>query len=721
MITLLFKNWRFIVDVLLVLAVVLLLFWWNPMGLFGGGLKLEDSANMVTEVNEIGELVTAEYYGEVITSIDEARLNPLQNEEISERAAVLYADLLVGLQNLHDYQSLDINERTEEYRQGPKIRNWRKIIRQDVDSKNIMDKMDYHGFLTELQAEPLFDDLLEFLWREEVGADQKDAPKEKELRELLFRMYKGLDENADFTEEQKNRFIQTYHSNVQEGMSRKALRKKLTMIGRGWVKAGFDFSDLGEESILYYEDLGEIHLIGISPKILNADINPWFIPEKGIPGFQILDEKGPVNFYDAKKVKQYCIDKLTVYAHQARILDNAKSQGAETLKNLFSLLTGNEIKKVIFHDTPFLEFVKLAEEDEMISYAEAYVLDSLVRLEVNEIKALKTSISNRSVNLGFAEQKERVLKQVLSRFQMFPYQVDGSQFNYFSKLSTDIALDSLIDDQEDSVLTVYREVTKPVDILKKDSLKTETFEFIPYWMEEPYPYIQAYNQLIGTLQSASVMRNVPDSIMVSQQTFGEGELFSNHKVVDYKSFAEGDSIRLFVLTDSVTDKYLRDKLYPVTINQEMLSRFLKNKEILSDATPKSNTSLSKDSLEHIWLFDIHTDKLQVYQLALKLEEMLPPLIAQKFKEDKLLKINEGLVFIKETDSLKHVLSDKEPSLNQSQSLELEAFFRTLMDAHQEERHKSFLEKTKDWVNSKTKEKQGATIYLNSNGLKLKEN
>ena len=69
------------------------------------------------------------------------------------------------------------------------------------------------------------------------------------------------------------------------------------------VKAGYDFGKLDERNFVYDKDKGVIHFFGLSPKILDADINPWFIPELGVPGFEILTGNKNVEFEDVKKVK----------------------------------------------------------------------------------------------------------------------------------------------------------------------------------------------------------------------------------------------------------------------------------------------------------------------------------------------------------------------------------------------------------------------------------
>ena len=168
MIGLFLKNWKFLLDILIVLAIVVGLFIWNPFGIFGGGLKLNETTNMVTEVRQIGQLVTAEYYGEVISSIDEARLNLIEDENIRNRGRILYQDLRSALKNLKNFQGLSKDERDEEYKKMTPVNNWRRIIRHEVDSRNIMDKLNFHGYLDDVAVDPLYEDMLEFLYREKT-------------------------------------------------------------------------------------------------------------------------------------------------------------------------------------------------------------------------------------------------------------------------------------------------------------------------------------------------------------------------------------------------------------------------------------------------------------------------------------------------------------------------------------------------------------------------
>src|SRR5690606_21098532 len=161
---LLLKNWRFILDIILVIGLVILLFIWNPFGIFGGGLKLTPTTNMVTEVKQLGQLVTSEYYGEVISSIEESRLNLLEEDEIGTQATQSYDYLYGALADLYDYQEKPLSVREAEYKLSDPVDNWKRIIRQDVNRRNILDKLNYHQLLGDLTSHPLFEELLEFRW-----------------------------------------------------------------------------------------------------------------------------------------------------------------------------------------------------------------------------------------------------------------------------------------------------------------------------------------------------------------------------------------------------------------------------------------------------------------------------------------------------------------------------------------------------------------------------
>src|SRR5690606_31372330 len=163
MIGLLLKNWKWIVDIILVIALVLLLFIWNPFGLFGGGLKLSPTANLVTQIKDMGQIVTSEYYGEVIASIEESKVNYLEEEAVAEKASLLYDRLYEAMDFLCAFQEQRVDVREASFT-ARSTRDKKKIIKADVSRRNIVEKLNYHGLLEDFSYESLYADVLAFIW-----------------------------------------------------------------------------------------------------------------------------------------------------------------------------------------------------------------------------------------------------------------------------------------------------------------------------------------------------------------------------------------------------------------------------------------------------------------------------------------------------------------------------------------------------------------------------
>ncbi|MFW5761693.1 MAG: hypothetical protein ACOCXH_12000, partial [Cyclobacteriaceae bacterium] len=94
------KNLRFILDALLVVGLVVAFAWFDPFGWFKSKLKLEDTALLVSNVKEIGELITAEYYGEVIASLKESRIEAYDEDTLNEWAEELFIDIKYAIYQL---------------------------------------------------------------------------------------------------------------------------------------------------------------------------------------------------------------------------------------------------------------------------------------------------------------------------------------------------------------------------------------------------------------------------------------------------------------------------------------------------------------------------------------------------------------------------------------------------------------------------------------------
>lgn len=717
MISLIFKNWRFLLDAILIIALVVLIFLWNPFGIFGGGLKLGTTTNMVTEIQEIGQLVTAEYYGEVIASIDESRLELIYEDSLNDQANLMYAELKHALHNLYQFQQIPRDERTQAYREqqtlGGEISNWRRVFRQDVSRNNILEKLNYHH--DALTDSEYYDKVVEYLWREEFGKD-KDVrwnPNERQEEQVLFSLYNKLvlqhaqlqaqpgifyaylDEGFAYA----NAFSSFYHADQTAELPRKEQRKKLAMVGRGWVKAGFDFATLDEHSFYFHEESSELHFFGLEPQILNADINPWFIPEKGIPGFEIIDYNGRVTFKDAKKVKEYCIQKLTLYAHRADLLMNAQKQGEETLKSFFSLLTGKEIRKIHFHNDLLVQAADEIARDEFINYYEAFLLDSLIRQELQFIDSLDQSRLNRSNNVQLIGVKQNLLKSTVSRLRKLPFEDTKQNFNYYASMAFDMGRDELLDAQEQAALEDVR-----WNNIRQDADKLDTLT-LKLWYEDSLTFMMEYNAALSYLiEKSRWMENRIDSILASpdRESWKAG-IESTYTILD--TLWTNDTLKVSLSrTDSITEpKFLTELLHPFHYDKEAFTSYTRLRTIFGAAISSTgDTTLSaNDSL--LWVYhDGAHEAMQSFYLT-------PD---QFFNKYLLASAEAGLradslvfVFASKAIALPLDTSKIQSSLNHVQVKELLEYYQLIQTKHEDFRHKGAIVRASEWVQAKLSDRK----------------
>jgi hypothetical protein len=638
MISLFLKKWKFLLDILIVLGIVIGLFLWNPFGIFGGGIKLQDTANMVTEVRQIGQLVTAEYYGEVIASIDEARLNLIEDENIRNRGIILYQDLRSAIQNLRNFQKLSKEERDAEYKIMTPVNNWRRIIRHEVDSRNIMDKMNYHGFLDDVAVDPLYDDMLEHLYRTKSKKNPGDKwdPSPRNKEEALYLLYQDDESSTDTFS--ADAFINFYYQNKQADFSRKETRKKLAMVGRGWVKAGFDFTDMNPSAVVFYDDLQEVHIFGLAPSILNADINPWFIPEKGIPGFEILDYNGKVDFKDAKKVKEYCVEKLMSYAHRAEILKNAEIQGAETLKNLFSLMTGKDVKKVVFHHDKISDLVAQIESDEAVSSFELNLFDSLLRMEFAVLDSLENVDQPTAKLFKTIDQKKKNIAFSISRLQKLPMLGTSTNYGYFSKIILQVAADGVLDADEEKILSDLREDWEKFDSLK--FLEKQVEAHVYFWYNDPADYMTSYNlNILSLLKNDLVVGNVDTTKMPIEAV--DTDFMKDNKVLNYNKLNTDEVILTLIKNPKEADSVLIKLLYPFFYDREKISQFIESNEIIDHKEKIIPKEIFEDSVVYYNLF--HNDSIR-HSLPEKYLDILIPQAKESMMKNGYLKTRKFIFF-----------------------------------------------------------------------------
>jgi len=329
------KAIPFLFQVILVVAAVLLFAFFDPFGIFMQTKRtLKNTPVDVQSIREIGQLITAEYYGEVISSYAH-EIQEDQDTTIEVFRANTYAML--------ERYVLEINRLHDQLDEG------------EFKKSKIGEKASQALNADEFQTS----DFRKLLYYIEHNQDYniKDTDKElsdsKTQRLIRDAVIKGYDNDAIAnTEIYLNKYLINQSKVIEKENVKKLKRKNLVLLGRGWVKAGFDFGQFSEKNFRYDADHKSIYFIGFQPQILSATINPWFIPERGVEGFEflIVERKARRDYKEVQIVKQRCLDELIRKAHEREILKLAIENARENLKEFFSLIIGEEINNVVIYD-----------------------------------------------------------------------------------------------------------------------------------------------------------------------------------------------------------------------------------------------------------------------------------------------------------------------------------------------------------------------------------
>ena len=325
----------FILEALLVVLAIVVFSYLDPWNIFNSKkITLKDTPAMVKSIQGIGQLITAEYYGEVLRSSGEELKISTDNMKQDDKDRLLkvlddVSDALIDLK--YTYDSLN-----------KKLKNRRQVFREfKKRSSSIVNSPDY-------------DDMLKIV----------DKNYDLSEKELLYYFYD--EENADLDDYAKKikkavyavvvtNFIEEKYKNTPRE-ERKIAKNSVILLGRGWVKVGFDFSNFDDQHFNYLSDRNLVRLTYHSPKIISATINPWFIPERKIKGFEYVyvgnridktaDSENAVKII--RDLKASCLNDLINDAREAGIMESAKEQAEISLAQLFSLLLGKNITVKIF-------------------------------------------------------------------------------------------------------------------------------------------------------------------------------------------------------------------------------------------------------------------------------------------------------------------------------------------------------------------------------------
>ncbi|MFT7239107.1 MAG: hypothetical protein ACI93L_003205 [Cyclobacteriaceae bacterium] len=380
-------------------------------------VRIEDSVISLKEFRAIGELITAEYYGEVVSGLSQ-----------------IYRDS-VSLHLEEDYKSVQ-----------------EKIIVAahtiDLIFKDESTKL--ASEITRLENQISVD-------RSITNQEQRELSKAKrKLRRLTKRKQRklaielkhssGINKNSTFkaiasaTGQNKNELIQTIQNKSieeiealpsfakykKEQIPKKKRKQELVYLGRGAVKAGYDLTEIGVDNIFFSQNADTIYIVDVDPKLLNLDINPWFyLPDadtdsvqnlngekrdRSLFGFQVLmgNKTKNITLQEISRVKTDCKHLLRKEALDRNIYEKARVNAEDALEGLFSLMSinaGNQVNRVIISHSKY--FFDKAE----------YLYD--LKIDIEEFEAITELVADDLVALDsvyYGYQSLLYQQQLLDKF-----------------------------------------------------------------------------------------------------------------------------------------------------------------------------------------------------------------------------------------------------------------------------------------------------------------
>lgn len=327
------KSGAFILQIILVIGIVMIFAWFDPFNwLSPTKTKLENTPIQIESIKKIGQFITAEYYGETIASLDE-----VANQENN----MALSDISTEITNLHQEFSRAILD----------------LQKSDIKNHNQNALLLFNKSNFDLINETLYEPYLYYIFERIKNRNYKTNDLNKTLnpdqKATLFRRLYGNNYNwyQLFTQITTQNLIHVFKRETVKQSIKKYQKSRLVLVGRGWVKAGFNFENFTARNFIYKRQNKSIYFIGLQPKILSKTINPWFIPEQGVAGFEfVIAEKGGLHHPDyTRKVKKRCLEKLETQALNKQILVQAQQNAEKNLKIFFELLLDTELKAVHFH------------------------------------------------------------------------------------------------------------------------------------------------------------------------------------------------------------------------------------------------------------------------------------------------------------------------------------------------------------------------------------
>jgi hypothetical protein len=311
--------------------------------------QLKDTVISLKEIKDIGELVTAEYSGEVITSLN------LMDEREKK-------------QNITDDKELVFND-------------FFSLFNNDSGLK-----IDHQG-------------LKKF---QQCSSDRAFSAFERLAKVTGDCNLKLLINCCNLNE---NNFLEYYKLKIDKYLIPSG-KNEIVYLARGSVKIGYDLKNLEKLNLVFSSNGDTLYLNNFDPYQTNIDINPWFycpdIDQDGFVkgdsslfGFQLIyAEKGKTATLDEiNKVKNDCKILLYQQALDRDIFGIGKRNAESALSGLLTLLKNpnTNLKKVVIRHSCYFDMKMELIYDLSISDNE---LDSLKHFLKNEIQHIQTLNEN---------------------------------------------------------------------------------------------------------------------------------------------------------------------------------------------------------------------------------------------------------------------------------------------------------------------------------------
>lgn len=406
-------------------------------------------------------------------------------------------------------------------------------------------------------------------------------------------------------------------------------------------------------------------------------------------------------------VKEYCVEKLMSFAHRAEILKNAEIQGEETLKNLFSLITGKDVKKVVFHHDRISQLVAQIESDEAFSRFELGLFDSLLRMELVVLDSLEFAKKQDSKLIRTVEQKKKNIAFSISRLQKLQMLGTTANYGYFSKTILQVAADGVLDESEKVILASLR-----ADWELKDRIEQfgkQVASPIYFWYDDPVEYMAAFNLSIESLLRNDLVEGNIDTVKM-QVSEVDSAFLNTHKVLNYNKISDKEVILTLVKKPQGANLYLTSIFYPYTYNSLLIADFIESSEIIDFANPKARNVALKDSLTYL---DLYLGDSIILVIPEKYLDLLIPKAKESLMADGFLKVGEQIIILEKAKKYEKELLGSGSLFSETQMGELDVFFNLLIEARKDYQNKGALEKANRWVQTKLKERRATPTWLTS--------